>query len=1199
MAEFSYNDLISEGMLGFNPSPAMQIPVAASPNRFQSPQQSGASTPARGGGGGRGSGAFARGGRGGRGGGGGGYSNSPSPYHPDSGRNSPSGGDGRGRGGGAGRGAGHSGLGAFSPFRGGGRGRGSGTSSPRGGGGGGYYGASAGLNPLLVPVKFVPASGPGLGTVGGEDEHGLEKAGAEAPSPSPKSHMAADAQLAAQVGKMDLHEQTRSPPHPHYNVPETAFEPEPATTATMALDELEDAPGGGEELTRSHPGIGMAHVRRQSAAAIEQQEAALSAEPPSADVDAVEEDEPPLFEISVTRSEVVIDKALAPPTAFATHRNDGTTRISGSDDGSTDDSEEGEEIVYPARAVTRADPVYSESTTAPTRPVPATGEFTALPQSATRPPPTAAASRTAHVSQPKQPAKRSKKALKRESRAARKAGRAHARSGNEHLGVGAGGGKTLADSEKKDEEDSDDVDEEDLAEGAALFTKMQGGVLDMDDMLDSSLANDQHEDGQPRLNDSDIEWGSGSDVPPARPVHGAGARGRAKRDLQRQQRADQRQAEKLERLIAAGSTREQVELALAMEVSRYEAEEKAAEDGRAQRARAAEERRRLEQDYLANLDGAGADNMDAMAAFANGAIGSLGGSHARGDDLDRRIAEDQEEDDSDAWGTSDEDEDQDSSGSDSDSGNDDSYDSEEEDGEDTEDAKVRRLAREEEDESEEAGSSEELEMEYSLGDADGRVEHSLSLHSSDSDDEDDSSLSSSTDSAAEDLAVQSALLAGRTIKLSSMGQSGGGGRKAKRDRKKERLRARKGKMRQADYDDDEASSDDAELFAGGDDTWADNDEDFIAKMQGIVRDNADLLQTAKGGKDARRANRRERNKLFKAISNGNFDGVDLYDDIDDLDEEMIDALFADEEERTMGLGSSKKKQKRKNAGKNYGGAFSASLAEQWELDRKSKAQKKAERAAVRASAREAESRDSFRGGRNGPGGKKGKAAREAASQSNDAATINKQIRQFIQYEIGQMSMSLPPMSKKSRIAVHLLAEAYGLKSRSMGKGNNRFPVLERTSRTTIIGVSERKITAIVGTADGEDELAMGYGYGGRARGGKMSGLWKALEGASGKRSGGGGGGGGRGGGGGGIGRNSEGAVVGQGADKLGTENIGFALLKKMGWTEGGQIGLSGGIHEPVAARVKTNRQGLGSGYSVTQRQAYGMARGPSSPDSDD
>lgn len=149
--------------------------------------------------------------------------------------------------------------------------------------------------------------------------------------------------------------------------------------------------------------------------------------------------------------------------------------------------------------------------------------------------------------------------------------------------------------------------------------------------------------------------------------------------------------------------------------------------------------------------------------------------------------------------------------------------------------------------------------------------------------------------------------------------------------------------------------------------------------------------------------------------------------------------------------------------------------------------------------------------------------------------------------------------------MHLLAEVYGLKSRSLGSGKNRFPVLERTSKTTVVGVSERRVRAIVGTADGEHELGgFDADWGGpRGKGkyrGKVGGLWKALEGASGKKSGGGrrdq------------LGKNSEGAVVGQGvrpllflspffsscsldlrhsqADRIGEDNVGFALLKKMG-----------------------------------------------------
>lgn len=141
--------------------------------------------------------------------------------------------------------------------------------------------------------------------------------------------------------------------------------------------------------------------------------------------------------------------------------------------------------------------------------------------------------------------------------------------------------------------------------------------------------------------------------------------------------------------------------------------------------------------------------------------------------------------------------------------------------------------------------------------------------------------------------------------------------------------------------------------------------------------------------------------------------------------------------------------------------------------------------------------------------KKGPRAPAAFAGSSDAAFLNSRIRDFLLYELSSPSMALPPMSKKSRVAVHLLAEVYCLKSKSMGKGKARFPVLERTSKSTVYGVDERKIRAILGTAAGEREAGW---HGGKAKG-KMGGLWAALSG-DGKKSGGGGGGGGK--------RNSEG-----------------------------------------------------------------------------
>jgi len=73
-----------------------------------------------------------------------------------------------------------------------------------------------------------------------------------------------------------------------------------------------------------------------------------------------------------------------------------------------------------------------------------------------------------------------------------------------------------------------------------------------------------------------------------------------------------------------------------------------------------------------------------------------------------------------------------------------------------------------------------------------------------------------------------------------------------------------------------------------------------ARSQAAVRLNADLLSTAQGGRAARRSNRRERNKLFTAISQGNFDDIDLYDEAADLDEDLVEAMFAEQEESGFG-----------------------------------------------------------------------------------------------------------------------------------------------------------------------------------------------------------------------------------------------------------------------------------------------------------
>ena len=222
------------------------------------------------------------------------------------------------------------------------------------------------------------------------------------------------------------------------------------------------------------------------------------------------------------------------------------------------------------------------------------------------------------------------------------------------------------------------------------------------------------------------------------------------------------------------------------------------------------------------------------------------------------------------------------------------------------------------------------------------------------------------------------------------------------------------------------------------------------------------------------------------------------------------------------------------------GVFADSLQEQWANDRSKKGEYKEARALARAKAQDARPYFMKKGAKPPP-------ARHGTN-SSDVASINLEIREFL-LALSKTSLALPPMSKKSRVAVHLLAEVYGLQSKSLGKGSSRFPVLERGPNSKVFGVDERRIKAIIATAAGESSSSYGRGAsaGSAKAKGKMGGLWAALAGDLPRKSGGGGGGGAGRGGGNDQNKNREGAVVGQGADRLGEGNVGYELLKRMGF----------------------------------------------------
>ncbi|KAI4521431.1 hypothetical protein K525DRAFT_239119 [Schizophyllum commune Loenen D] len=166
-------------------------------------------------------------------------------------------------------------------------------------------------------------------------------------------------------------------------------------------------------------------------------------------------------------------------------------------------------------------------------------------------------------------------------------------------------------------------------------------------------------------------------------------------------------------------------------------------------------------------------------------------------------------------------------------------------------------------------------------------------------------------------------------------------------------------------------------------------------------------------------------------------------------------------------------------------------------------------------------------------------------------TLVMEIRRFIA-DIGRVSMALPPANKETRKQVHDLAEAFGLKSKSKGKGDARYTTLTRTSRTGY-AVSERKIGRIVRGAGGHGGMFGSSSFGGE-KGKKGKGGGAPVR----------------------VPRHREGEEVGGTAPKIGESNVGFKMLAMMGWQDGQRIGVSGGLDAPIAAIMKTTKLGLGA-----------------------
>ncbi|KAF6765441.1 hypothetical protein DFP72DRAFT_798059 [Ephemerocybe angulata] len=339
----------------------------------------------------------------------------------------------------------------------------------------------------------------------------------------------------------------------------------------------------------------------------------------------------------------------------------------------------------------------------------------------------------------------------------------------------------------------------------------------------------------------------------------------------------------------------------------------------------------------------------------------------------------------------------------------------------------------------------------------------------------------------------------------------------------------KGKAKMEEDDDDDEFDDDMDFDDDDDDDpyfkknmkWVEekDEDELIELVQGLLDENQDILSS--------HGDRKKRNKLFKAISNGEFDYMD--------------------EDFSFSPAKRGKKAKRDS--------IPRELQAQWDKDREAKAVRKQQRELEKL----LRAGDPFASKK---GGKKGRKAMLAAARldptitvlSNrimDLSTLVQMLHKFVNDLGGKSSLSLPPTDKETRKNVHELAIAFNLKSVSKGKGDSRYVTVVKTTRTAPGRVDERKVARIVRRSGGPG--ARGNDFTSGSAGGRGGGGGKGVF----------------------PPKHKEGEVVGKAAPKIAASNIGFKMLAMMGWSEGQRIG-DDGLDAPIEAVIKHSKLGLGA-----------------------
>ncbi|KAG9659144.1 hypothetical protein KCU95_g16107, partial [Aureobasidium melanogenum] len=219
------------------------------------------------------------------------------------------------------------------------------------------------------------------------------------------------------------------------------------------------------------------------------------------------------------------------------------------------------------------------------------------------------------------------------------------------------------------------------------------------------------------------------------------------------------------------------------------------------------------------------------------------------------------------------------------------------------------------------------------------------------------------------------------------------------------------------------------------------------------------------------------------------------------------------------------------------------LRNQWANDRSKKASKKAEREELRQL---------------GLLGKKNKFKPDMNQRYTEGITMAQvrfELQDFLEQE-DHSTKAFPPMQKNDRKVLHEIANHFNLKSKSVGSGKNRAPVLIKTSRT--VEWSEQHFHRV------SSFVSRGY----LKNSSKKPKSTMAGEIRRTRQMGGGGGG---------AAAYRNGDVVGHNASEIPASNFGRKLMEKMGWAAGMSLGKegSGGLLVPVQATVKSGKAGLG------------------------